>query len=300
MQPAAAPGESGTELELPPIFHAADLSSLAGQRRAFTLLFCQLAALVAAAAADWVDATVGSVRVAPALAGGLFLAALLLGLEAVRVRPERQWYLGRALAESVKSLAWLYAVGGHPFPRGDGTAGRRFEERVAALVAQLAPEGVGSEAGEEITAGMEELRAAERSVRTAAYLAERIDGQVAWYSAKAGGNARRGRLWSAAFLLASGLGVVAAGVEAWGLLDLGLFGFLASVGAAFSAWTQARQHSVLAASYGVAARELVAARAGLEAAAGEEEWARATGDAEAAISREHATWIARTSAITAG
>jgi hypothetical protein len=296
---AAPPAASDPGLELPPLFHAADLLSLAGQRRAFTLLFFQLAALVAAAAADWVDATVGAVRLAPALAGGLFLAALLLGLETVRVRPERQWYLGRALAESVKSLAWLYAVGGHPFPLGDASAGPRFEQRAAALLAQLAPEGIEVGTGREITAGMRDLRAAGRSARVAAYLSERIDGQVAWYSAKASANARRGRVWSAAFLLTSGLGVVAAGVEAWGLLDLGLFGFLASVGAAFSAWTQARQHSVLAASYAVAARELGAARAGLEAVAGEEEWARATGDAEAAISREHATWIARTSAMTA-
>ena len=62
-----------------------------------------------------------------------FAIAFGLALRLATERPMDNWYEGRAGAESTKTLAWRYAVGGDPFPIGlPGTqVDELFETRLA-------------------------------------------------------------------------------------------------------------------------------------------------------------------------
>ncbi|MFD0382931.1 DUF4231 domain-containing protein [Streptomyces stramineus] len=92
------------------VFQAADTASLAGQRSYMTGTKWRLLLAVLAAALAAVDMTTAVAAVLLA-----FLATVCLEVWMLAERPERAWYDGRALAESTKTLAWRYAVGGEPF-----------------------------------------------------------------------------------------------------------------------------------------------------------------------------------------
>jgi hypothetical protein len=208
-------------------------------------------------------------------------------------RPEQSWYDGRALAESTKTLAWRFAVGGAPFPadlpRPD--AHRRFQRRLGELlreapVSSLAP--VGSIA---VTDAMNTLRSRSFADRKEAYLRHRIEDQQRWYTAKAASNVRNARRWRFVLIGVEGLGLTAAVLRLLELFTFDLAGILAAVLGAGSAWLAVRQHETLGRAYTFAATELSVIHERL-AHADEETWAGEVSDAEEAISREHTMWRA--------
>ncbi|HET6209280.1 MAG TPA: DUF4231 domain-containing protein, partial [Jatrophihabitans sp.] len=104
--------------DMPQLFRAADKASLDGQRQYLAGTRARLGLIVGAAACGIHAVRAGSegIDVLGLLALLLFLGAILAELYLWREHPERAWYDGRALAESVKTLTWKYAVGGDPFP----------------------------------------------------------------------------------------------------------------------------------------------------------------------------------------
>ena len=71
-----------------------------------------------------------------------------------------------------------------------------------------------------------------------------------------------------------------------------LLGVIASLIAAATAWTQARQFGNLAAAYTIAHQELTSIRGLLARPLEETEWSEFVDSAEGAISREHTMWRA--------
>ncbi len=284
------------DADLPALFAAADRLSLAGQATSVRGTSAYLVLLLIAAGGGLVDWEVrdGAINVGGAVSVLAFASSLVMGFFFVQRRPEARWYRARAAAESAKTLAWKYAVGGAPFPVGvpdpDGLLVRRLSEVVGTMrdLGLPPPDG-----GAQITAAMRRLRADTPERRRQAYLRGRIDDQCSWYSKKALVNDRRGRQWAITSSLLLLTGLVCGAARALGFTDLDLLGLLAAAAASAAAWAQLRQHRTLAASYGTAAQELALTRPLLERVVGEDDWARAVSDAEEAISREHATWIAR-------
>lgn len=121
--------------QLPTLFDDADHASLGAQRAFHRGLLLWLAAAVLVAIFGLVqDPWAGFAS------AGAFAAALVIGAVEERSNPERAWYEQRAVAESVKSLAWKCAVGGGEFEIGDGTADEvdaRFVHALAALRSHL-------------------------------------------------------------------------------------------------------------------------------------------------------------------
>src|SRR5688572_16797679 len=103
--------------DMPLIHRAASENSQRAQRRYLQGTSLNLAMLVVAAAAGAVTWKVGGGTTdwAGVIAAIAFVVALLTRLDLLTGRPERIWYEGRAAAESAKTLAWRYAVGGVPF-----------------------------------------------------------------------------------------------------------------------------------------------------------------------------------------
>jgi hypothetical protein len=289
---------SHLEDHFPDFYRATDKGSLDGQKRYVNATRTQLIALVVAAFAGAFTWRISgeSVDWGGVVALIAFMVALLVRAETWRTRPERDWYAGRAAAESSKTLAWRFAVAAEPFPLSSSVdeATDLLLERLVDVrkslkdVVILPP----SDAKGEVTPRMIEVRASDINGRKGIYLDQRIGQQRDWYTKKARTNLKLSRAWMTAMLILEAAGAVGAVLKATGVWDVDLLGLVGAVVAAILAWTEMRQNANLSSAYSVAARELsdVVTRGSREMS--ESDWALFAANAEEAISREHTMWAA--------
>jgi len=282
---------------LPSAYRAADRTAIDGQRKALRLNAWKLVLLLVAAtcgATSWTLAGSG-IDVLALLAALAFGLSLVAELWLLSQRPDRRWYKGRAGAESVKTLAWRYAVGGDPFSSGDPAADDEFLAQLGAVMRSL--KGIewlpASGGHDQITPAMRRLRDATLEDRRRVYERSRIDDQSKWYRAKAAINDSQARRWSALALAGTTAGLIGAMLRAIGLVHVDLLGVASAGGAGVTAWPQLHQHRSLATAYTTTAEELGLVKARIQRAADEDSWAQVVSEAEAAISREHTLWQAR-------
>jgi hypothetical protein len=287
-----------TRADLPATCRSADDLSARGQRRTKLLVRVELLALIGAGVAGLQSLRVGPARldVLAAVAGVLFLVSL--GAAAFRglSRPEQAWYAGRAAAESVRTLAWRYAVGGDPFPAslGETEAAEALLGRLRGVLGELAdlPLAPAGAQERELTDAMRRLRAAPLAERRAVYRRDRVDDQITWYTAKATAHDRAATRWLTLSAAASAVGVVAAGLRVFEVIDLDLLGVAAACASAAIAWNQLGQNRNLVTAYRLTARELAIIRDRIPGT-DDAGWAGFVSDAEDAVSREHTMWLAR-------
>lgn len=285
----------------PALYRCADDASSSGQKWYVRWVTINLSLLFSGALAGSIGLTdVESQRVVNTIAAIIFFAAVgVTSLLATR-RWERIWYAGRAVAESAKSLTWKFVCAADPFPSSmlyqDAlelftTSLRELlneNEHLASLLA--GPDA----AGQQVTSYMEGLRKAAIGVRRDAYLSQRVVEQQVWYSQQSADNRNRRNVWFVLLvvfqLAAGGAAVLLAVHPAFPWKAGAVFSTLAS---ATVAWGAMKRYQELALAYGLAAQELslIAARAPYVGT--EVELARFVNDAETAISREHAMWVAR-------
>lgn len=284
-----------SDADLPGLFEAADAASLEGQRHYVRAIRISLVLAVVAAITGVLSWTVGTHGIDLAAFG---TALALIGIFATEfyvssVRPADQWYDGRAFAESAKSLAWRYSVGGIPFAvNGDEVeTRRRFSEQMSELLDDVKTS-IKPSQRPVVTERMAALRASDLPTRKAAYLTGRIEDQRRWYSRKAEQNGTLAGRWRTALLVIEALGIVAAIIKAFGVVTIDLAGIVAAIIAAGTAWASLRQFSTLARAYTFAANELAIASDRLERATEETIWAAEVADSEEAVSREHTMWRA--------
>lgn len=227
-------------------------------------------------------------------AGGAFTAAAGLRLVLLRSRPHRDWYDGRAAAESIKTLAWKYAVGGDPFIVGEPSAGLNFSSIVSDVGASFDSLRVSSLGRTGPTSTMDGVRAQPLDDRRTLYRSGRLEEQRTWYSRKAAWNQKRARFWGVIVLSLQLIGAIGAFLKGFGLVDIDLFGLAGAAVASAAAWLETKQHHTISRAYQVAADELGAILNMLPAQRDEESWARFVAEAEEAISREHTMWKAST------
>ncbi|MEV0681477.1 DUF4231 domain-containing protein [Actinosynnema sp. NPDC050436] len=286
-----------TDRDLPGLFEAADAASLDGQRRYVRAVRLRLVLAVAAAATGVWPLIVGRVDLA-----AIGTAIALAGVTATELnlkssRPEDRWYDGRALAESAKSLAWKFAVGGSPFAktgrvRDPQAAEREFIKQVGELLAEAPTTAITPSDRPVVTDAMRLLRSQDLDTRKEVYLRSRIEDQQDYYTRRAKRNERRAGWWRTALLAIEVAGIGAALAKAVGAITIDLAGVVAAVIAAGTAWMSLRQLSTLARAYTFAANELGIVRGRLALVEDEAAWAAEVADAEDAVSREHTMWRA--------
>lgn len=101
-----------TDADLPGFWRDADEASRNGQK--WTLIYerLRLGGSILAALGAVFSLNSGGLDLAALVVLLGFMAALIAELAAWVHKPAERWYDGRALAESAKTLAWRYAVGG--------------------------------------------------------------------------------------------------------------------------------------------------------------------------------------------
>jgi hypothetical protein len=288
---------------LPGIYHSADSLAVMSQIHYLRASRLRLAFLVAAAVAGAIQVTTSrGIDLAAVVTVVALVGAVLVGGWLAKVKPEQAWYDGRALAESVKTLSWRFAVGAVPFPRSlnQETAELQFVEQVGQLVRDAPPSTV--DAGDRATINdtLRSVRDGSLTDRKDLYLRARIDDQREWYSTKAKANERSATHWQIALGVTEAFGMCAALLRAIGVVDIDLAGIVAAVAGAGVAWLSIRQHETLERAYSRAANELAIVRDRLMLVRAEDPWASEAGDAEEAISREHVMWRASRATVTVG
>lgn len=281
-------------MRLPSLYDAAEKVARDSQRAFLACLGIELASLLIAAFLGQLprDDFGGFGPVGALLA---FLLALVLRVSGVGGRAERRWYDARAAAESCKSLAWQFAVGGEGYRCDSDDSEGRFRRDLVRVLEALprlnVPAGTQTRYG--VTTEMEELRGRPRPERERVYETRRVDDQLAWYSNKAEFNRQRSKQWWIAAVAIESLAVVLGLARVIGAFDVDWLGVLATAAAALAAWQQTKNFSGLSEAYAVTSHEVGMIKDAMSKVRSEQEWAQFVHDAEAAFSREHTLWLAR-------
>ncbi|MFA1544788.1 DUF4231 domain-containing protein [Actinomadura chokoriensis] len=288
--------EALAESHYPALFQAADTSAISGQRRLLVATALRLVALLTAAVFGTVTLKAGQVDAAALVAATGLGIGLVVEVWLLTERPDRQWYESRAAAESAKTLAWRFAVAGQPFGADDvdeRAAEALLLHRFSVIRGNLHSLVVAGDSGDlQVTDQMRELRASALEARRDAYRIGRIEDQRRWYARRSAQRGRSVTRWSVLLASLEALGLVAAVLNAVGLIGLDLPGIAGAVAAGGLAWVQTRQHQQLATAYAIAAQELAEIACRVDWPETEADWAHFVDEVEEAISREHTLWWA--------
>lgn len=194
------------ELDLPSLYQDANRNSLKAQQKYLLFTKLGLMAAIVAAAAGATSFVVASADIGGIVATLAFVSAIVLRSLLLKESPEKIWYEGRAGAESAKTTAWRYAVGGKLFGTSlsDTEAQEYLVQRLREISEGLDPQSIVSsgESHPNITEGMTYLRHKPLQERIDAYQEGRIRDQKDWYSRKANWNSKRAKQWNSILMTA--------------------------------------------------------------------------------------------------
>lgn len=211
-------------------------------------------------------------------------------------KPQKIWYGTRALAESIKTLAWRYSCRAEPFDGTDDIDTIKFEKSVHELLrsnGEAAALRYTSQNTDLIADRMKIIRASSLPERRSFYLQERIEDQLSWYRRKSRFNNNHSRLWYAALILAGMVALIVSLVNLSNTVDLISVDFIFAIPIAIFGWIQVKRYQELASSYALTAHEITFIKANFARANTEDLFSKYVADAENAFSREHTQWYAR-------
>lgn len=282
------------EKDFPALNRSADSLSLKAQKNFFAALGVHLSALVLATILSTINTPNQLIAVLQLLA---LLAALSCSIYLFAVKPDKLWYAGRAVAESIKTISWRYVSRAEPFQDEDAIASHEFRQKLKAIVDQnrYVCQALTKHLGEaQITDVMDRLRSQALEERKKTYKDTRISEQLTWYAKKSLFNGRMSNTFFWALIAINAAGVVCAAFRvAIPNQTVWPTDILVAVAASLLSWMQAKRFSELAASYSLAAHEISLIREQSLLSDTDVKFSHFVSDAENAFSREHTQWIAR-------
>jgi hypothetical protein len=280
--------------DFPALYRSADELSLESQTHFFQALRLHLGLLVIAAIFSLVSVPHRLVAVLQLVS---LLGALSCSIYLFSKRPDRFWYAGRAVAESIKTITWRFVCRAEPFQANDAEATHDFQLTLKAIVDQNkdVAQALTTHLDEpQITDAMRTIRALSLEDRRETYATKRIKEQLSWYARKAAFNrmASNGFFW--ALIVTNGFAVLCAILRIV-CVTVGFWptDILVALAASLLSWMQAKRFSELASSYALAAHEIGLIREQSLGAQTDVEFSDFVGDSENAFSREHTQWVAR-------
>lgn len=230
----------------------------------------------------------------------VFIASIFTLITRNWLKPEQDWYKGRALAESIKTSCWRYCMCAEPFGGADELGVTRAEFRNHLRAILDANRHIGGRtpptnaASDQITDSMEAVRALSLDGRKAYYHKNRIHDQRHWYAAKAASNKASSKKWMiiavSSYALATLLILTRISYptfEFWPIEPIIVFA------SSIIGWTQIKKYNELASSYTLTAHEIGIIQSRVSEIQSEQEFSIFVNEAEQAFSREHTQWVAR-------
>lgn len=279
--------------DLPGFWRCADNTSIKAQKTVLLLVKLRFFGLIFAALLG-VIASVTSWKFISILISVCFLMILLVEALEMHLQPNQNWYSGRALAESAKTLAWRFAVCGAPFDKdlSPSEAKKLLRERIDEVSKEASDKIIIDSDHPIVTEAMEKLRQSSFEERKKAYISQRLKNQYVWYANKAKWNQKRATYWKIILITGEFLATGIAGSQYIGLIPINIAGLLSTIVGCASTWIAVKQFSNLASAYSITASELAILKSKIEDITDPDKWAIEVDDAEEAISREHTLWLA--------
>lgn len=282
------------EKDFPELYRSADKLSLDSQKHFFRILKIHLVVLVTAAVLSAINITDKWVYVLQLLA---LIAALSCSVYLWGVRPDRYWYAGRAVAESVKTITWRYISKAEPFHTEDKIAQNEFKNSLKLIFKQngdICSKLVDHSNEEQFTEAMNQMRCSSLKERINNYCENRIKNQRDWYAKKAAYNKKMGNYFFLGLVISNGIAVIASVLKINNIDSVYLSVDVAiAIAAGILSWIQAKRFTELSASYTLTAHEIGFINNKAVTIQTEEDFSKFVGDAENAFSREHTQWAAR-------
>jgi len=280
--------------DYPALYQSASALSQRAQSSFYRAFLFYMGLLVIASAISVINSSSPEVAILQAM---VLLGALGCALFLYLSRPDRNWYAGRAVTESIKTITWRFISKSEPFNHSDKVDRHDFGLKLKAIVDQN--KGVAGLLTThldklQITPEMERLRQASLIERQDYYRTHRIDDQRRWYADKAGANRRLvDRFFWVLFVIIGMAIFFAVAKVSFPTTSIWPTDFFVTVAAALLSWIQAKRFQELSASYALAAHEISLIRQQADNQMNDDEFSQFVGDAESAFSREHTQWIAR-------
>ncbi|MED7823204.1 DUF4231 domain-containing protein [Streptomyces chiangmaiensis] len=288
------------DADLPPLYLDSDRRALARQSESIRAVRTQLVVLLLATAAAALAEHLRS-HIASACAAVLYALTTVIGVHTSRRRARAHWQAHRAVAETLKSLAWQYMVHGGPFhsrvANPEALFADRLEERLRELRKmgwQDSRGGTDTMGAGQITPRMRAVRAKSFEARRDIYLRDRVLEQLIWYGNRASRAHRASVRWSSVTAALTSLALLAATLRAFGVIGSWDFAGLLSAGAAAGvAWQEVRRHRPLTYAHSLIEQDLDTLRVAMGTTVTEEGWAEAVAEAERLVSPQHTDWLVR-------
>jgi len=230
---------------------------------------------------------------------GLFLITLGILIYLRVNRPDDIWYNGRAVAESVKTRTWRWAMRAEPYEDTDNIerVSKQFINDLKAILDQnrSLSSATASLAGlrAPISDVMTSIRRLPIEERLAIYQEQRINNQANWYAKNSQFNKRRSKQW---FWVSVTLHALAIAMLLYRIKDplssLPVESVAVAAGAVLT-WLQAKKHNELNSSYALTAHEIILIKGEALSVNSEQNLSTFVLDSENAFSREHSQWTAR-------
>lgn len=282
------------EKDFPALYRSADSLSLKSQKHFFRALGTHLLVLIIATLLPLIfSQTPGSY----AIQAVVLLFALGCSIYLAKERPDRYWYAGRAVAESIKTITWRYISKAEPFQATDDEIAKsEFRNSLKLIVEQnkeICQQLTDYLADEQITSVMQNNRSRNLEERKKYYQEHRIKNQLSWYAKKAKFNKDKARIFFWILIISNIISVILAVAKiVYPTTSFPIDVFIA-ISASLLSWIQAKRYTELSASYALTAHEISLINEQSLNATTDEEFSIFVGDAENAFSREHTQWVAR-------
>ena len=287
--------------EYPNYFQASDSASKNAQKIYLRFVrFDLLAMVVGSGIAIYNYQSENSIQILYIVSGILLLVATIFTLILKSVKYEDTWYLGRAFAESCKTLTWRYMMCSELFESTltQNEANQVFTKRIKEIADQFNDLNKEMDANlinkPIITEKMKSIRALNTQERKDYYVTFRIEDQKEWYATNATKNKRNYEFWfwmvistQIIALLCTGFLVICPN-SPWNLT--GLFTTLSA--SAFS-WLQLKNYQELKQAYTTTTGELNHILQDSVLIADDLALSKFVLDSENAVSREHTMWLAQ-------
>lgn len=290
-------------MDLPDSYSSYDASTIIAQRDHFRLILFELSSAVVISILSLIIAisqqdTIS--RIGFLIISFLFLIGIIRQLLATKKEFEKKWFAFRAVAESIKSLAWQYGMACGNFSESNLDACKLFLQRIKRIkeIFQINPdtETISIESSNDLKQSMLEVRKLGWQDKRNIYIKERLEDQIKWYTNKAKINKKKSDLYDWTIIILQIVGILICLV----LLFIhpivngaSALAFTVTLIVSIIGWSRSKQHAELVEPYLNAARELNDIRQEINLAGGEADFQILIEEAEQAISREHTMWLAK-------
>lgn len=280
--------------DYPALYQSASDLSKRAQSAFYRAFLSHMGLLAIASAISVINSGCAEVAILQAV---VLIGALGCAVYLYLARPDRHWYSGRAVAESIKTITWRYISKSEPFNGSDPIDRHNFGLKLKAIVEQnkdVAGLLTTHLDGIQISLEMDRLRKNSATERLNYYRTHRIVDQQSWYATKASANRHMVNRYFIVLISTIGIAIFFSIAKVrFPTAPFWPTDFFVTVAAALLSWIQAKRFQELSASYALAAHEISLIRQQASPPMSDDELSKFIGDAENAFSREHTQWIAR-------